>query len=119
MPHLFSIKHIKSTFFSSSAPQNTSFITSEPSNTQDNLQEVLEKLEADFVKSMQLEKQAHDEGKRKALQWAQKQSEGYQLQIKEMKKKISPSLTMKVDPQLQSLRISTIISVNLQIIDSS
>ncbi|PPQ95071.1 hypothetical protein CVT25_002464 [Psilocybe cyanescens] len=65
MPHLFSIKHIKSTFFLSPAPQNTSFVASEPPNTQDNLQEVLKKLEANLAKSIQLEKQAHDEGKRK------------------------------------------------------
>ncbi|PPQ93711.1 hypothetical protein CVT25_001799 [Psilocybe cyanescens] len=79
MPHLFSIKHIKSTFFSSPAPQNTSLIASEPPNTQDKLQDVLEKLEADLAKSMWLEKQAHDEGKRTALKWAQEQSENYQL----------------------------------------
>ncbi|PPQ84445.1 hypothetical protein CVT25_012546 [Psilocybe cyanescens] len=77
MPHLFSIKGIKSTFFSSPASQNTSVVVSEPSNAQDNLQEVLKKLEADLAKSIWLEKQAHDKGKRKALQWAQKQSEGY------------------------------------------
>ncbi|PPQ87137.1 hypothetical protein CVT25_000284 [Psilocybe cyanescens] len=79
MPHLFSIKHIKSTLFSFSASQNTSLVTSEPPNTQDDLQEVLKKLEANLAKSMQLEKQAHDEEKRTALKWAQEQSEDCQL----------------------------------------
>ncbi|PPQ89031.1 hypothetical protein CVT25_003941 [Psilocybe cyanescens] len=77
MPYLFSIKCIKSTFFSFSAPQNTSLVAFEHPNTQDELQEVLKKIEADLTKSMQLEKQAHDEGKRTALKWAQEQSEGY------------------------------------------
>ncbi|PPQ93916.1 hypothetical protein CVT25_007996 [Psilocybe cyanescens] len=121
MPHLFSIKHIKSMFFSSTAPENTPFITPKPPATskpsitpepsvapeppvsQDDLQRALEKLKTKLARSIELEDEAHREGRTVALRLAQGQSEGYRLQIEEMKKKFSPSLMMKAIQKAKSL----------------
>ncbi|PPQ93708.1 hypothetical protein CVT25_001802 [Psilocybe cyanescens] len=115
MPHLFSIKHIKSIFFLSTASENTPpvapklSITPEPpvapkpSVSQDDLQRALKKLKNKLARSIELEDEAHREGRTVALRLARGQSEGYRLQIEEMKKKLSPSLMTKAIQKAKSL----------------
>ncbi|PPQ89854.1 hypothetical protein CVT25_004740 [Psilocybe cyanescens] len=103
MPHLFSIKRIKSTFFSPTVSKNIPPVASEPPNPRDKLQKALEELKVELMHSLELEKEAHCEGRTVALQWAQRQSEGYRLQIEETKKKLSLSLMMKVIRKAKSL----------------